>query len=71
MQPSRRLAPLSQIGKIRESALGAKEQPKIGRVVPELGREDIRERIVYRVTARAIEVLAVFEGHRGLWLDEP
>lgn len=64
------------LGKLRASALGAMEQPKIGRIVPELGREDIRERIVgnyrivYRVRARTIEVLTVFEGHRALRLEE-
>jgi toxin ParE1/3/4 len=44
--------------------------PLAGRRVPELDRNDVREifarsyRIVYRVTERRIEVLAVFEGHR-------
>lgn len=46
--------------------------PMSGRIVPEIGRPDIREtrvrtyRIVYRVTERRIEILTVFEGHRLL-----
>jgi plasmid stabilization system protein ParE len=49
--------------------------PMAGRVVPEKGRDDIREvfkrsyRIVYRVRARSIEVLTVFEGHRRFPAD--
>jgi plasmid stabilization system protein ParE len=44
--------------------------PFAGRIVPELGREDIRElihgiyRIVYRRTSGAVQILTVFEGHR-------
>ncbi|MBL0217936.1 MAG: type II toxin-antitoxin system RelE/ParE family toxin [Myxococcales bacterium] len=40
-----------------------------GRVVPELGREDVREvflgayRIMYRVTGAGIVVITVLEGH--------
>lgn len=43
-----------------------------GRVVPELGRGDVREvflrtyRIIYRVAAEDIRILTVFEGHRRL-----
>ncbi|MDQ3034197.1 MAG: type II toxin-antitoxin system RelE/ParE family toxin [Myxococcota bacterium] len=49
--------------------------PLAGRRVPELSRDDVREvlvrnyRIVYRVHARRVEVLTVFEGHRRLRLD--
>ena len=52
-------------------ALAAKS-PLAGRRVPELMRDDIREviegnyRLVYRVSAKTIEVLTVFEGHRTL-----
>jgi len=52
-----------------------------GRVVPELGREDVREvfvgtyRIMYRVTSTGIRVITVLEGHMqlpsGLDPDEP
>ncbi len=46
------------------------------RVVPEFGREDIREvflrsyRLVYLIGDDAIEVLTVFEGHRLLETDQ-
>ena len=44
--------------------------PYTGRMVPEVGRTDVREvlkgtyRIVYRVAEDGIAVLTVFEGHR-------
>ena len=44
--------------------------PEMGRTVPELPGTGIREiiegryRIVYRIRAKAIQVLTVFEGHR-------
>jgi addiction module RelE/StbE family toxin len=53
-----------------------KDHPKIGRVVPEVGNENIREiiakkyRIIYRVTEERVEILTVFEGHRLLRLEE-
>ena len=46
--------------------------PRMGRKVPEFGREDVRElirgnyRMVYRVAKERVEVLTVFEGHRLL-----
>jgi len=46
--------------------------PEMGRLVPELVGSDLREliegsyRIVYRIRARRIEVLTVFEGHHLL-----
>jgi plasmid stabilization system protein ParE len=51
-------------------AARAAAAPQAGRRVPELGRDDIREvflrsyRVVYRVTAKRLEVVTVFEGHR-------
>ena len=48
------------------------EFPESGRVVPELGRAEIREllewpyRLVYRVHADAIEVLSVLHGRQEL-----
>ncbi|MFV1981766.1 MAG: type II toxin-antitoxin system RelE/ParE family toxin [Rhodothermia bacterium] len=48
------------------------EQPLLGRVVPEMGDEEIRElfvysyRLVYRVQGREITVLAVIHGKRLL-----
>ena len=60
------------IEQLRERARLAAENPLTGRVVPEFGRDDVREvflrsyRIVYSVGADAIDVLTVFEGHRLL-----
>ena len=48
------------------------ENPKKGRIVPELSIEYIREllhqnyRIVYLIKGKSIEVLTVFEGHQLL-----
>lgn len=50
----------------------ARDLPLSGRMVPEFGREEIREillqhyRIVYRVGEDRIVVLTVFESHRRL-----
>lgn len=50
--------------------------PRIGRKVPELCRDDVREliqaryRVVYRISDGLIEVLTVFEGHRLLRCDD-
>jgi toxin ParE1/3/4 len=48
------------------------EQPKAGRVVPELGKDDIRERflysyrLIYEIGVNEIFVLAVIHGKRLL-----
>ena len=48
----------------------ARRHPASGRVVPEFGREDVRElieppyRLVYRVQADAVEVLSVLHGRQ-------
>ena len=53
-----------------------KDHPKIGRIVPEVGNENIREliakkhRIIYRVSETRVEILTVFDGHRLLRLEE-
>lgn len=58
------------VEKLLERARKAAMMPFTGRVVPELKREDLREvlvrtyRIVYRITAREVQVITVFEGHR-------
>lgn len=50
------------------------QAPRMGRKVPEFGRDDVRElihgtyRIVYRISKESIEVLTVFQGHRLLHL---
>ena len=47
-----------------------KKFPQSGRIVPELSRQDIREilidnyRIIYKITAKYVCVLTVFEGHQ-------
>lgn len=64
------------VGRLQERARAAATTPQAGRVVPELGRQDIREvilrsyRIVYRVQAGGIVVLTIFEGHRALGAAE-
>jgi toxin ParE1/3/4 len=58
------------IGVLMATAERAAGTPMAGRRVPELGRDDIRERlertyrIVYRVQRDRIVVLTIFEGHR-------
>ena len=60
------------VEQLRERARHAAENPLAGRVVPELGRDDVREvflqsyRIVYSVGEETVDVLTVFEGHRLL-----
>ncbi|MFP2907988.1 type II toxin-antitoxin system RelE/ParE family toxin [Pyxidicoccus sp. 3LFB2] len=60
------------VGTLVEAVESVASLPGSGRVVAELGREDIREvlrrtyRIVYRVRARTLVVLTIFEGHRRL-----
>ena len=52
------------------------QNPKIGRIVPEISNPNLRElitkkyRIVYRIKSNQIEILTVFEGHRLLRIDE-
>lgn len=49
--------------------------PFSGRVVPEFGREDVREllrrgyRVMYRVGEAQVEIVAVMEGHRQVPAD--
>jgi addiction module RelE/StbE family toxin len=60
------------VHQLQERARKAATMPRSGRVVPELGLDDVREvflgnyRIVYRLSEEGIEVLTVFEGHRLL-----
>ena len=52
------------------------QNPKIGRIVPEILNPEIREiivkkyRIVYKINKNNIIILTVFEGHRLLRIDE-
>ncbi len=46
--------------------------PRRGRVVPEYGRDDLREliernhRVVYRIRGKCVEIVTIVEGHRLL-----
>ncbi len=60
----------SVVNKIFQSTEKLKEFPKIGRVVAEIGRDDISElivysyRLVYQVKERQILIIAVIHGKR-------
>jgi len=60
------------VDRLRKRARAAAKQPRAGRQVPEIGRDDVREvlvghyRIVYEIHKAEIRILAVFEGHRLL-----
>jgi addiction module RelE/StbE family toxin len=64
------------IDKLISTAESILEHPQKGRVVPELGIENIREliyknyRIVYLLKKYSIEILTVFEGHQLLRREE-
>lgn len=64
------------ISRIMEHAELAGEAPLLGRIVPELARDDIREtylrsyRIVYRTDGKDMSILTVFEGSRLLRPDQ-
>ena len=63
------------VRRLRESVNRLKEFPESGQVVPELGRQDIREllrgnyRIIYRVSRDRIDILAVYHSARLLDAD--
>jgi plasmid stabilization system protein ParE len=60
------------VERLRQKARDAAQAPLAGRIVPELGRDEIREvllrsyRIIYLVRNDNVTVLTVFEGHRLL-----
>ena len=64
------------VNKLIEIAEILVDNPKVGRVVPELSIENIREllyknyRIVYLVKKSTIDILTVFEGHQLLKKQE-
>jgi plasmid stabilization system protein ParE len=64
------------ISRIVERAELTSEAPLLGRLVPEIARDDVREtylrsyRIVYRTDGRDRWVLTVFEGSRLLRPDQ-
>ena len=58
------------LAQLRGSVERLKEHPLSGRVVPELGRVDVREviegsyRLVYQVDDLGVVILVVFDSHR-------
>jgi len=64
------------IARLRTQARRATRFPQSGRVVPEFGREDLREfifhgyRILYLLRGDEAFVLTVFESHRQVRLTE-
>lgn len=60
------------IRKLKKSVGRLKNMPRSGQVVPELGREEIREmlqgnyRLIYRIRGQRIDILTVFHGARLL-----
>jgi len=72
--PERAALFVVQIVKHAESVLT--DHPHLGRIVPEIGNQVIRElifkgyRIIYRLNPDSIQILTVFEGHRNLRMDE-
>jgi len=67
--PSAAIAFVDKLISIAETIV---DNPKKGRVVPELSLENIREllynnyRIVYLIKKSSVEILTVFEGHQLL-----
>jgi addiction module RelE/StbE family toxin len=57
---------------ILDLATSIAEQPKIGRIVPELKHESVRERfiysyrIIYEIRSSQVEIIAVIHGRRLL-----
>ncbi|MDT8445004.1 MAG: type II toxin-antitoxin system RelE/ParE family toxin [Desulfuromonadales bacterium] len=51
------------------------EQPRVGRMVPEVPGRELREliegnyRIVYRLNETTVEILTVFEAHKSFRID--
>lgn len=58
------------VRKLRSKVGRLKQFPFSGEVVPEIGREDLREvllgnyRIIYRLSESRVDILAVFHGSR-------
>lgn len=67
-----RKAALRWVHKLEERARLAGRSPGLGRKVPEIDRENVREavvgnyRIVYIVQTKTVDILTIFEGHRLL-----
>ena len=58
------------VERLWKRAIVLKKHPRIGRIAPEIGNENIREliegnyRVIYRADPGAVYILTVFEGHR-------
>ncbi|HEY0482542.1 MAG TPA: type II toxin-antitoxin system RelE/ParE family toxin [Kofleriaceae bacterium] len=65
-------AAVAWLQKLQDRARLAARSPGLGRKVPEIDRDDLREaiagnyRIVYLVQAKVVVVLTIFEGHYPL-----
>lgn len=63
---------ISFVDRLIESTEKLSSSPKIGRIVPEFNREDLREvlfrsyRVVYQLTADTVTILRVVHGARDL-----
>jgi toxin ParE1/3/4 len=63
-------AALRWVQKLEQRARLAGRSPGLGRKVPEVDRQDVREaivgnyRIVYIVQAKTVDILTIFDGHR-------
>jgi len=64
------------IERIFDAAERLQDHPKIGRPVPEAGREDVREliyqgyRIIYRTKPDRVQIITVIHGSRNLAANE-
>ena len=64
------------VHRLVERGEGLSKFPEMGRSVPELPGTGIREiiegryRLVYRIQAKVIQVLTVFEGHRQFPMED-
>jgi toxin ParE1/3/4 len=64
------------VDQLVEHAESLSDNPRSGRIVPEISNPDIRElifrkyRLVYRINGNNLDILTVFEGHRLLRTDE-
>lgn len=65
------------VRKIRDRVRLAGRSPGLGRKVPELDRDDVREaivgnyRLVYTIKSKVVVIQAIFEGHHQLPDLEP
>jgi len=63
------------VDQIIEHVLLLEDNPRAGRMVPEISNPDIRElifqkyRAVYKLKEKQIEILTVFEGHKLLHIE--